>query len=71
MFKYEEICNIEQDFYNLFEPKNGIETEKSYKIKKELAKYVAHQIFSHDVAFNDCKLTFKEWCIKFKYVYEK
>ena len=36
MFKYEEICNIEQDFYNLFEPKNGIETEKSYKIKNEI-----------------------------------
>lgn len=71
IFDYEEICHINKEFYDLFEPKNGIETDKFYNRKKELAKYVAHAKFSHDVAYNNCELTFKEWCKKYKLISSK
>ena len=71
LVKYEDLCKISDDFYDLFFPKNGIETEKSYKLKVELAKYVEHAKFSHDVAYNDCELTFEEWAKKYKIIIDK
>lgn len=71
IFNYEELNNISKDFYDLFEGKNNIETNESYNLKKQLAKYVEHAKFSHDVAHNDCKLTFEEWALKYKVISKK
>lgn len=65
---FEEINFIDSDFYKLFEGKNGIETNKTYKLKKELQKYVIHAIYSHDIAYNDSNLTFEQFCKKYKFI---
>lgn len=69
LVSYENLCNISDDFYNLFNPE--IDTNEHFKLRIELAKYVEHAKFSHDVAYNDCQLTFKEWATKHKIINDK
>jgi len=71
LVKYEDLTKISREFYSLFENKDGIDTPDKYKLREDLAKYVIEAKFSHDVAFNNCELTFKEWAIKQGYTSEK
>jgi len=66
---YKDLCIISNDFYKLFEPK--VDTNKHFKLRHELAKYTEHAKYSHDVAHNNCELTFKEWAKKYKIINDK
>lgn len=69
LLKYEELCVISADFYEVFNP--DIDTNEHFKLRIELAKYVEHAKYSHDVAYNDCGLTFEDWAKKYKIVSDK
>jgi len=69
LVKYEDLLNISAEFYDLFNPE--IDTAEHYNLRIELAKYVAHATYSHDVAHNECGLTFENWAKKYKIVSDK
>ena len=67
VFNYEEIYKNEQNFYEKIEA-DDINTNTN---TNEWEDYIYDILYTHDCVYNNCQLTFKDWCIKHDYKTEK